>query len=112
MSDYTLFLDDERDPADRLVASGVNIIVCRNYDEAVNAVDKFGMPSHVCLDHDLGPDSKTGHEFAHWLVDYAVQQEPPAAIQYSVHSQNPVGAANIKGVIDGYIKFINKGEHE
>lgn len=101
---YTMFLDDEREPSLHLIASTSNLAICRNYDDAVATVKKLGMPDHVCFDHDLGQYSKTGHDFAKWLIQYALTLPTSPEIKYSIHSQNPVGAANIKGLIDGYNK--------
>lgn len=108
--EYVLFLDDEREPSSSLLAQHERVIVCRSYDEAVKVVRENGMPDYVCFDHDLGPESKTGHDFAKWLVERAIYLmeetlECPPVFGYSVHSQNPVGAANIRGVIDGYRKW-------
>lgn len=109
MSNYVLFLDDERFPADALKASFAgDIVICRSFDEAVAQVKSKGLPAHTCFDHDLGNDSKTGHDFAKWLVNWAMDEEQfdvPPRIYYSVHSQNPVGVENIKGVVDGYNRW-------
>lgn len=102
---YTLFLDDEREPSLALLARDQNVIVSRNFTDAKDVVLRRGMPAHVCFDHDLGDDSLTGHDFAKWLVDHALDQPSPPEIKYSVHSQNPVGAANIRGTIDNYNKY-------
>lgn len=108
MTRYVLFLDDEREPSLSLLAQSPNLIVCRSYNEAVALVLTRGLPQHICFDHDLGPDSKTGHEFAKWLVDWAMKADMfdwYPVIDYSVHSQNPIGASNIRGVIDGYHRW-------
>lgn len=107
---YVLFLDDEREPSLSLLAQHERVIVCRSYDEAVKVVEENGIPDYVCFDHDLGPVSKTGHDFAKWLVERAIdaaeeEYDFPPVFGYSVHSQNPVGKANIIGVIEGYRKW-------
>lgn len=107
MTNYILFLDDEREPADALIATGVEVVVCRNFNEAVSTTFLRGFPSHFCFDHDLGDNSKTGYDFAKWLV-YTYLDNEPREIKYSIHSQNPVGVANIKGLLDGYNEFIKK----
>lgn len=82
MSNYILFLDDERFPSSALLDQPRPVVVCRSFDEAVNVVREHGLPDHVCFDHDLGPDSKTGHDFAKWLVDWVMDEDtfdiPPA----------------------------------
>lgn len=96
---YTLFLDDERFPTDE-----TNVIV-RSFDEATAYVTKHGTPNHVCFDHDLG-SGRNGYHFALWLTERDLDGFGfPES--YSVHSQNPVGAANIKSVMDKYMAFIN-----
>lgn len=100
---YTLFLDDERDPTDP------SSVVCRSYEEAVLAVTFMGMPEHIDFDHDLG-HGKNGHDFAKLLVDYALSGRG-FPVSYAVHSQNPVGAENIRNAMDSYYRFIN-GETE
>ena len=98
---YTLFLDDERDPVDD--AS----IVCRSFDSAVICVELHGTPTHVDFDHDLG-GGETGFDFAKWLIDWALDGNGfPKS--YAIHSQNPVGAANIRGVMDGYYRHVKGG---
>ncbi len=95
---YTLFLDDERFPADE-----TNVVV-RSFDEAREYIYKHGTPKHVCFDHDLGY-GPNGYHFALWLTDRDLDGFGfPES--YSVHSQNPVGAANIKSVMDSYMKNI------
>lgn len=108
MTNYILFLDDERHPADALLATGTEVVTCRNFDEAVSAVFLRGFPSHICFDHDLGEGSKSGFDFAKWLVQVQLDASVPAEIKYSIHSQNPVGFANIKGLLDGYNNVIVK----
>ncbi|MGV7535225.1 cyclic-phosphate processing receiver domain-containing protein [Mycobacterium kansasii] len=95
---YTLFLDDERHPVDE-----TNIVV-RSFEEAVDYVRANGTPKHVCFDHDLG-ELRNGYHFALWLTDWNMDGNGfPES--YSVHSQNPVGADNIRGIMDGYMDFI------
>lgn len=100
---YTLFLDDERDPVDPAA------VVCRSYEEAVLCVAFIGMPDHIDFDHDLG-FGRTGLHFAIWLIDYSLDGNSfPAS--YAVHSQNTIGAENIRNAMDSYYRFIN-GETE
>lgn len=107
MTNYVLFLDDERHPADALLASGTEVVTCRTFEEAVSAVLRRGYPSYISFDHDLGEKSKTGFDFAKWLIQQQLDISAPVEIKYGVHSQNPVGAVNIKGLIDGYNNFIS-----
>ena len=106
MSNYVLFLDDEREPSLYLLVQHTDVVVCRTYYEAVQLVRQRGMPSHICFDHDLGPHSETGYDFAKWLVDNFMQSGRTDPIRFSVHSQNPVGALNIKTLLDNYNKHV------
>lgn len=105
---YNLFLDDIREPSwvykDPPFKQWV---VARNYDEAVNIVEKYGFPNLVSLDHDLGDSgTKSGMDFAKYLVardlDY---HDMPENFEYLIHSSNPAGAANIRGLLDSYAKY-------
>lgn len=98
---YKLFLDDERDPA------GTDYIVVRSFDEAVEAVKVNGFPMYVSFDHDLGEGQETGYDFANWLVEQDMKFEwwfGEKTFGWFVHSQNPVGKANIEGLLKGYRK--------
>ena len=112
MNNYVLFLDDEREPSVSLLAQYERVVICRSFDDAVRVVQELGLPEHTCFDHDLGPESKNGHDFAKWLVEWVMDDdrfEYPPHVGYSVHSQNPIGADNIRGVIDGYHRWCIEG---
>ena len=61
----------------------------------------------ISLDHDLasflGYKELTGYDIAVWLADRR-QQGNYVPSDVRVHSANPVGVANILGVIDRYLK--------
>ena len=98
-----MFLDDERFPADN---SGDWIIVL-NFEQAVEHVLANGVPDFVSFDHDLGLE-KSGFDFAKWLVEYDLDYNVlGSTFDYYVHSQNPIGVANIKGLLDPYLEFKN-----
>lgn len=44
---------------------------------------------------------------AKWLVDYCIDNGQPLPIFY-VHSVNPVGADNIRGLLNGFAKHYSK----
>lgn len=104
---YKMFLDDLRDPG--FVWSGHNSadwVVCRSYDQAVAVFQAQGWPSMVSFDHDLGPDTPTGMDFARFLVDQDMNNnEMPNGWRFHVHSANPVGSSNIVGLLNGYMQF-------
>ena len=98
---YKLFLDDERWP------KTTDWLLVRSSHQAINAVQLYGMPNEIAFDHDLGgPD--TAMHFIWWIVDnhYDNKLEIPVDFKYTVHSQNPIGAANIKHLMDGFLTDI------
>jgi len=61
-------------------------------------------PSFISFDHDLG-DGLTGYDCAKWLVEYDLETGlMPADFSFYVHSQNPVGASNIKNLLNSYMR--------
>ena len=95
---YRMFLDDERMPA----SNGWHIV--RSSSDAIACVLAHGLPSRISFDHDLGGED-TAMRFVHFLVDYIIDNGLRGMVpDYTVHSQNPVGAANIKGMMDFLIK--------
>lgn len=97
-----IFLDDERQPVHPR-----RWRVCRSYDEAVIEMLTHGCPSMITFDHDLGLNSKTGYDLAKWMVDMDLTWEGkfiPADFTFEVHSQNPVGKANIEALLNNYLR--------
>ena len=104
MGTWKLFLDDERDPV------GNGWTVCRSVAEAVAVTELFGLPSYVSFDHDLGTGpapqgyDNTGMGLAHWLADQVMDGAVlPKSFEFYVHSQNPIGAANIRGFMRNFL---------
>ena len=115
-----LYLDDIRTP------NNDDWHVVRNYDELVahirlNGLDKYEV---ISLDHDLGDTAqkeyfnnvspnyqldynnileKTGLDCAKWLVAESMNSKIPLPQIYT-HSANPIGAANIMGYVNNYLK--------
>ena len=96
---WKLFLDDERTPRN----DGWKI--ARTYEEAITLIAKRGMPQHIAFDHDLGA-GKTGMDFAKWLVEALLdgKLKIPDGFTFSVHSDNPNGADNIRGLLAGILR--------
>lgn len=111
-----MYLDDIRTPYDGWV-------LVRSMAEAVNYIKKHGYPMVISFDHDLGMVGQTkgklwvgqeveapnGYDFAKWLVEQDMI-EPwmlKNNFRFYVHSANPVGAANIKGLLVNYINYLN-----
>ena len=101
---YRLFLDDERFPPN----DGNEWKIARSFQEAQILYFNYGVPSFISFDHDLGDQVKTGYDFAKWLVEKDIEcgfNFLPDTFSYYVHSQNPVGAKNIRDLIDNYFDF-------
>ena len=138
---YNLFLDDVRD-ANRFLEHQQfrTWVVVRNYNDFVKTIKERGLPKFISFDHDLAlehypifdfidaltedaplPDpkkipydtyeEKTGYHCALWLVDYCIDKKLPLP-DYQVHSMNPVGAENIRKLLEGFKNHQKKNENE
>jgi 5-formaminoimidazole-4-carboxamide-1-beta-D-ribofuranosyl 5'-monophosphate synthetase len=115
-----IYVDDVRTPVER------GWMICRNYEEFVDLVNKTGIENieKISLDHDLGETAqkeyfnnvvsnyiinydniyeKTGYDCAKWIVDQSIDTGIPIPTIVT-HSANPVGSANIMGYINNYLK--------
>jgi hypothetical protein len=101
-----IWLDDKRPAPDK------SWTLATNYHEAYMLFTLHGWPSEVSFDHDLGmADERTGYDFAMFLVDRDLDSGlMPADFKYNVHSANPVGKANIEGLMKSYFAF--KGNYK
>jgi len=120
-----IYLDDMRTPKDD------KWIVVRDYYEFVEKIKELGLDNVdiISLDHDLGDTAideyynnvqpnfklnyknikeKTGLDCAKWLVDhyYNHYEEKGGFVfpEVYVHSANPIGAHNIMGYINNFLK--------
>lgn len=111
-----LWLDDIRNPfldiEGKVPKVDATIEWVLNYEQFVQWIEKFGMPDIISFDHDLADitkitttthQEKTGMDCAKWLVDYCIDNKELLPIFY-VHSANPVGADNIRGLLSNYLK--------
>lgn len=98
---YRLFLDDERDPPED---SGPWEVV-RTSGDAIDLLYRLGVPLYISFDHDLGGDDKATR-YVDALLDYVMDNNLPMPVGFGfyVHSQNPVGARNIQGKLDSFIR--------
>lgn len=99
---YQMFLDDERFPVDE------TMVIVRSVFDAITVMEKRGCPEFISFDHDLGPECQTGMDLAKWLVEFDQYRKGkfiPANFSFRVHSQNPVGKANIEGLMNQYLKI-------
>ena len=102
---YKMFLDDERFPP----RDGTSWVIARSSDEAIRTVKTLGVPAFISFDHDLGGDD-TAIKFIWWLIDMYIDGNITTfPTEYFVHSQNPIGAANIRHLMDGFIASEVKG---
>ena len=115
-----LYLDDIRTP------NNDDWCVVRSYDELVSHIRLNGLDKYevISLDHDLGDTAqkeyfnnvspnyqldynnileKTGLDCAKWLVAESMNSKIPLPQIYT-HSANPIGAANIMGYVNNYLK--------
>lgn len=98
---WKLFLDDERLPP----LDDNNWIIARDYYKVIHLLKGLGMPSFVSFDHDLG-EGPTGYDVAKLLVATDMDEIAafPENFDFYVHSQNPIGKANIEGYLRGYLE--------
>jgi len=125
---YKIYLDDERTPNDK------TWIVVRNYGQFIKMVSDIGLEniSTISFDHDLGDTAieefynnvmnrgildydniqeKTGYDAAKWLVGHYMDNFTSPFPQVYVHSANPIGASNIIGYVNGFLKHIGKKQN-
>lgn len=97
---YRLFLDDERDPP----KDSGPWEIARTSGEAIDLLLRRGVPLYISFDHDLGGEDKATR-YVDALFNYIMDNHVPmpAGFAYYVHSQNPIGAGNIEGKLEGFI---------
>lgn len=96
---WSLFLDDERFPVQP------DCMIARSSYEAYYMVTLYGFPTHIDFDHDLGirnGEEDTAMTFVKYIENRCIEDNfiIPADFTYAVHSQNPIGAANIRSQMD------------
>jgi len=106
-----LWLDDSRDPADKRmdwlayspIGYEVEVVWLKDYSQFRNWIQQHGLPDGICFDHDLGEDTPTGYDCSKWLVNYCLDNKlsPPV---WSSQSANPVGKANINGLLRNFLR--------
>jgi hypothetical protein len=111
---WKLFIDDERWPKE---GTGPWTI-CRCSYDAIEMIKELGMPEEIAFDHDLGlavdeNDNEyfdTTMKLIHWIIDehYDNGLVIPSNFTFTVHSANPIGAQNIKELMNGFLNDIHK----
>lgn len=101
-TNYRLFIDDERYP------KSPHWLIARTSYDAIRFTREFGLPTEIAFDHDLG-GRDTAIIYINWLEDFLLDNEIefPLGFTYSIHSQNPIGAANMKSKMDQLIEHVN-----
>lgn len=84
-----LWLDDVRREPDGWIR-------CKTVQEVINHL-LTGLVEEMSLDHDLGT-AETGYDLVKWCAENRVWSKHKPR----VHSWNPVGAANMRAVINRY----------
>ena len=106
-----------------------NINWVLNYEQFVQWIEIYGLPDAISFDHDLADEhytpeyfwddyeeskkfqewrgktyqEKTGMDCAKWLVDFCMDNKVELP-KFYVHSANPPGADNIRGLLNNFIK--------
>jgi hypothetical protein len=131
-----VWLDDIRNPyidnwlrdyAPQFASGEGNVVWVKNYDEFIHEIKQNGLPDMISFDHDLGEDvakeraskgvskrqarnlkkeTKSGYDCAKWLVDYCLDNDLKIPY-FGVHSANPVGAENIRGLLNNALKHMS-----
>lgn len=109
MNTRWIFLDDERFPPSKKPWPWLDdeAIIVRNYDEFVKEIETNGCPSYITFDHDLGL-GKNGFDCAKWFVNWILDDPTRFDPEFTwyAHTQNPVGLANIAGLINPFVTMM------
>jgi hypothetical protein len=108
MSEWSLFLDDERNPED---VSWVKYdqdydwTICRTWAEVKHEIISHGQqPTVSSFDHDLGMGELNGREILDNMIQLSLDGHYPLRnMTLFVHSMNPVGARNIHSLWYSYV---------
>jgi hypothetical protein len=102
-----IYLDDIRNPEQ----TDVPWVVVRDTQSAFRMVlDAFYCRSEdivLSLDHDLGEGAPTGYDLVSQIeCAIAISDDFRPNINFIIHSQNPVGASNMRKCIDSINKML------
>lgn len=98
---YNLFIDDEREPSFIGVDNLEYWKIARTSEEAIKIIQDHGLPQFISFDHDLG-----GHDTAMVVCKFLANELQCPEFKFAVHSQNPIGKANIESYLNSYFKSI------
>lgn len=108
---WNLFIDDERFPSN--VTWGNETFykqfpwtIARNMAQVQSLIKTYRFPDFISFDHDLGNDEPSGKDIANWLIEDDIDgvHRIPDSFNFYVHSRNPVGKANIEGLLNSYLE--------
>ena len=107
-----LFLDDVR-TIDMVYDASMQaeFDIVRSYEAFVAYIKENGLPTFISFDNDLGLDAEgnlapDGYAAAKWLV-YESNMDLKN-LKFKVHSANPVAADQIRGLLNNYIRYLNR----
>ena len=109
--EWYLFLDDDRFVPflerfwNQMPALNFDdFFIARSVPEAKQLIEELGWPAFISFDHDLG-QPENGKDFANWLIAQDLDNQWMDNLKYGylVHSQNPVGAENIRLLMSQYL---------
>lgn len=98
-SRYRLFIDDLREP------TSPDWVIARTSAEALEVLQTQGCPDEISFDHDLGGED-TAMVVVRRLIELDLDAEGtfiPHHFVFFVHSANPVGSENIRGLLGSYL---------
>lgn len=107
-----LWLDDTRDPNvligmytwaktySPIGVDDVEIIWVKTYDEFCNWINKFGLPTAICFDNDLG-EKLEGYDCVKWLCAYCINNNLSLP-EFNIHSANLDAVYNIKKLLTNF----------
>jgi hypothetical protein len=105
---YALFIDDERAPPN----DGRSWRIGRTLAQVEQMLTQYGAPVYISFDHDLGEEEPTGYDIVKAMVEGDMGERPDSGFEvglhpeldFYVHSQNPIGKANIESLLANYLK--------
>lgn len=110
-----LFIDDLRTICDVYHCSETNDFdIARDFTSAIEYMQRNGCPKFISFDHDLGLECDSngvelsGFAVVKWMVEKDLDSNGtfiPVGFTYYVHSANPQGKENIRGLLDNYLRF-------
>lgn len=102
-----IFIDDIRMPPSGWFNNlWLDSYVARSSKEAIDLLKKLDEVVYISFDHDLGGED-TAMAVVHWIVEKDLDGSFKLSdnFKFDIHSANPVGVENIKGLLTNYINF-------